>query len=117
MRQGLRVGGYALLAYLYVAAVAHHRVTPTRPPAGNGPGAIGTPRVPLCASSTSYGPKSALDGALSEVRQARATRPMNCRVNARPTCAPDAAMASTDIDIWIVAYTATVTANCQCWCK
>lgn len=112
-----RVGVYAALAYLLVAAIADSQVKLEHPAAGRGACATNVTPVPLSISASSYGPKSALEKALSLIRADCESRRLACTSSTCPTCGPDAAVLSVDVSTRIFWATADVTASCQCWCK
>ena len=115
---GARAGVYVFLAYLLIAAVADSQVDLTHGPAGTGACAINATPVNVSADESSYGPKSALKDALAEVESQCTRSGMPCvDPNRCSTCAPDAAVQSTEIKSRIAWYTAVVTAQCLCRCK
>lgn len=112
-----RVGVYAALAYLLIAAIADRQVDLVHVGGGAGPCATGVKGIPLSVSASSYGPKSALDKAMSIIRANCQETALACKDPKCPTCGRDAAIQTVDVKTRIFWATADVTAICQCWCK
>ena len=84
---------------------------------GQGPCSENTKSIPISASETSYGPKSALRDAMAALEDSCSGSGIVCTDPACPTCGADVQVTSVEISNYILLYTADVTANCACWCK
>ena len=109
--------GYAVLVYLFVAAVADRFVEPPQISGGSGPCNIAAGTVPLHVDPSATGPNGALADAMAELAVQCGNSNLSCSPGGCPTCAPDVAVQTVEIKSRILWYTADVTAICQCWCK